>query len=213
MKKTLAIIFTAAMLGSITVTADEGFDRIIAIDSEINDLISERDGIVAGKIDTATPLGNYETKYTDGQYKIGEEIPAGEYVFFSTGKYGGSLKETIDSNGSDRVDSEYYNYCTIYTLTEGNYVELKDTMAVPSADVTELLTNKESGAFKVGVHIPAGEYRLINTRTSGGSYKIWASSNIANGDDRISSDYFSTATYVTVHDGEYLYIENALFIE
>jgi hypothetical protein len=213
MKKTLAVIFVSVIIGSVIVTADEGFDRMVEIDSEVNALISERDGIVASKMDTTTPIGEYETKYMDGQYRVGEDIPAGEYVFFCTGKYGGSLKETTDSNGSDRVDSEYFDYCVIYTLTEGNYVEIEGAMAVPSSDVTELVLNKGSGTFKVGTHIPAGEYKIINTTTSGGSYKIWNSSFPWNRDDRVDTGYFSTATYLTIHDGEYLTIDDALFME
>ena len=214
MKRTIAIIFTMALIGSTTVFADETFDRVVEIDTEINSLISERDGLIASKTDTVTPLANYETKYADGQYKVGPDgIPAGEYVFFATGKYGGSFKETTDSNGTDKIDSEYYDYNMIYTLTEGNYVEITNSIAVPFEEVTELITNKGNGAFKVGVHIPAGEYRLINSTTTGGSCKIWSSSYFGNRDDRITSDYFSTATYITVHDGEYLVIDNALFIE
>ena len=213
MKKTLAAIFVSVMIGSITVTADEGFDRMIEIDSEINALLSEREAIVASKIDTSIPMGEYETKYTEGQYKVGEEIPAGEYVFFRAGKYTGSLKETTDSNGSDKVDFESFNYCVIYTLTEGNYVEIDNAIAVPFDEVKELMTNKGSGMLKVGVHIKEGEYKLINTSSSGGVYQIWKSSFLGNRDDKTDSEVFQTATYVTIHDGEYLYFTNALFIE
>ncbi len=212
MKKIIISIIIGTMFAA-PVFADDTFDRVIQIDTEINQLVSERDGLIASKTDTVTPLTNYETKYSDGQYKIGEEIPAGEYVFFATGKYSGSFKETTDSNGSDKVDSEYYDYCMIYTLTEGNYIEISNSIAVPFADVTELVTNKGSGMFKVGTHIPAGEYRLVNTSTSGGSCQIWSTSNLGNRDDKIDSDYFSNATYITVHDGEYLILNNALFVE
>lgn len=214
MKKRIVAMVACCLVLTSPVYADDSFNRVIKIDLEISQLISERDGIIASKTDTVTPLANYETKYGDGQYKVGADgIPAGEYVFFATGRYSGSFKETTDSNGTDRVHSEYFDYNMIYTLTDGNYVEIEDAIAVPSAEVTELITNKGNGVFKVGVHIPAGEYRIINTSTSGGSYKIWSTSYFGNRDDRISSDYFSAATYITVHDGEYLMLDDALFIE
>lgn len=212
MKKLIAGLLVGCMLTT-PIYADAIFDRIMEIDNQVDQLLSERNGLITSKLDVTSP-GSYETMYNEGQYKVGEDMPAGEYVFFCTGSYNGSMKETTDSNGTDRVDSEYFEYNIIYTLTDGNYVEINDAIAVPSDQVNELATNKGNGMFIVGKHIPAGEYKLIATDYhSGGSYKIFKSSHLANSDDRIKSEYFDKPTYVTVNDGEYLIISNALFVE
>ncbi len=221
MKFRVGIVAAAIVFSSLSVSAfadeaaiDPAFTRIMEIDGELNKLISERDTLIAQKMDTASEYVHYETMYTPGQYKVGSEIPAGEYVFFATGEYSGSFKETTDSNGSDRVGSEYFSYNMIYTLTEGNYVEIEDAVAVPFADVKELSTKKGSGTFKVGVHIPAGEYRLIPTgAVSNGSCQIYANSFLGDYHNQIDSEYFSSATYVNVHDGEYLILNDCLFVE
>lgn len=193
---------------------DAAFTRVIEIDDELNKLIAERDGLISQKTDSTNVFDNYETIYRDGQYKVGTDIPAGEYVFFSTGKFSGSLKETTDSNGSDRIDSEYFAYNVIYTITDGNYLTIEDAFAVPYNEVTSLITNKGAGMFKIGDHIPAGEYRLIPTKFgTAASFRVFSNSELGNRDSRIDSDYFTSVTYVNVHDGEYLQIDECLFIE
>lgn len=193
---------------------DATFSRVIEIDDELNKLIAERDGLISQKIDSTTVFDDYETIYRDGQYKVGTDIPAGEYVFFSTGKFTGTLKETTDSNGSDKVDNEYFSYNVIYTITDGNYLTIKDAFAVPYNEVASLITNKGSGMFKIGDHIPAGEYRLIPTKFGSPSYfGVFSNSELGIREGRIDSDYFTSVTYVNVHDGEYLQISDCLFIE
>lgn len=211
-KKLFAIMATVVVTIQVPTYADVIFDRIVEIDAQVDQLLAERDGLIASKTQVVSP-SNYQTVYTSGQYKIGKDIPAGEYVFFNTG-YSGSIKETTDSNGSDKVYSEYFSYNLIYTLTEGNYIEISDAYAVPSDEVTTITKNTGDGMFKIGVHLDPGEYKLVGTNYEyGGSYKIFNSSVLNDKDSKIKSDYFDKLTYVTVHDGEYLMISGALFVE
>lgn len=218
MKKVIAVsVLTAGMVSSVFAAEknmDETFSRVVEIDNELNKLIAERDNLISQKTDNASGYGDYETTYHEGQYKIGSEIPAGEYVFFATGDFQGSFKETTDSNGSDRVESEYFYYNYIYTITEGNYITISNAFAVPADQVTELNTKKGYGMFRVGKDIAAGEYQLVPTKfTVPGSFHTYSSSETGLRENRLDNDYFSSITYVNVHDGEYLLIENSLFVE
>lgn len=194
--------------------AEATFDRVIEIDGELNRLIEERNNIISQKTNSERPFTEYATVFREGQYKIGSEMPAGEYIFFATGEYSGRIDETRDSNGSDRVDSEYFSYNLIYTVTDGNYISIEDAVAVPYNLVPALITNKGDGMFKVGVHIPAGEYRLIPTEFgTSASFTVYNSSLLSSYDSRVDSEYFKSLTYITVRDGDYLKIDDCLFVE
>lgn len=60
----------------------------------------------------------------------------------------------------------------------------------------------KEGMYRVGSDIEAGEYKLTATRSSGGYWKVTASS--AADADIVGNDNFSNSTYVTVSEGQYL---------
>lgn len=148
-----------------------------------------------------------ETKYTDGMYKVGSDIPAGEYVVFADGILGiGYMEVAKDSSGE--LDSIIANANIegndIITISDGQYFKLQGAYAVPFEEA-ELDTTKE-GTFKVGIHIPAGEYKIVldedNALEMGYIEAATDSSGSLNSirtNDNITGD-----TYITVNDGEYL---------
>ena len=208
MKKTLCFALAVALAvmpsgASAEGVTDPTFSRMLEIDAEIDDLIAERSELARQMRESISYDVNYKTTYPAGTYKVGSDIPAGEYVFFATDNFPGSFKETTDSEGQDKVGSEYFLYDMIYTLTEGNYVEIENSYAVPSNQVDELKTQTGNGAFKVGTHIPAG---------ADGHYRIYSSSLLTS-DNKIDGDSFSSITQIAVHDGEYLIITGCMFAE
>ena len=65
------------------------------------------------------------------------------------------------------------------------------------------------GTLKVGVDIPAGEYKVTSTRSSGDGY--WCIRNSSAADARIlKNDSFSGSSYVTVEDGQYLELSGCI---
>ena len=57
------------------------------------------------------------------------------------------------------------------------------------------------GRYRVGQHIPAGEYKLRAEASERGYYCLTSDPN---GDDIISNDNFNGERYVTIQDGQYL---------
>lgn len=149
---------------------------------------------------------NY-TKYTQGNYKVGADIPAGEYVVFSSGDRG-YFCVSSDSNQDDIIYNDNFDYNSIITINDGEYLELSRSYAIP---ITEKPDIEASGAgmFKVGIHIPAGEYKLEATDDRG-YYCIYPDSRQ---DDIISNDNFEGQNYVTVTDGQYLVLSRCKFSE
>lgn len=140
----------------------------------------------------------YATKYESGQYKVGTDIPAGEYVIFADGGPG-YFEVTSDSNGDDIIANENFEYNSIMTIKDGEYIELSRAYAVPIEEVESLPTDK-ADMFKIGTFLPSGEYKVVSDSGSG-YYCIY-------GDDRqdniIANDNFEGQSYITVSEGEYL---------
>lgn len=67
-----------------------------------------------------------------------------------------------------------------------------------------------AGTYKVGTDMPAGEYKLTTNSGRMGYWKVTASS--APDAQIIGNDNFTSSTYVTVSDGQYLEIERCVAV-
>jgi predicted small secreted protein len=106
----------------------------------------------------------------------------------------------ISSDQLDKVDA----------LSGSNSPSSSGTTGSSSATGTSSSATSSQGAYgegtyKVGVDIPAGEYKLTATGTSKGYWKVTNTS--AADADIVGNDNFSGSTYVTVTDGQYLTLE------
>ena len=140
----------------------------------------------------------YATKYESGQYKVGTDIPAGEYVIFADGGPG-YFEVTADANGDDIIANENFEYNSIMTIVDGEYLKLSRAYAVPIEDV-ESLPMDTADMFKIGVFLPAGEYKVVSDSDSG-YYCIYGDNRQG---DIIANDNFDGQSYLTVSDGQYL---------
>lgn len=138
-------------------------------------------------------------KYENSTYKIGTDMPAGEYVFFANSSVSGYFCLSSDSAGDSIIQNDNFSYDSIMTVEDGEYLELSRCYATPISSVTSLDTSGE-GMFKVGVHLKAGEYKLEATGSSG-YYCVYDDDRQ---DDIASNDNFTGTTYVTVRSGQYL---------
>lgn len=147
------------------------------------------------------------TKYDAGMYKVGADIPAGEYIVFASGGTG-YFCVSSDSNQNDILFNDNFDYNSIITIRDGEYLDLTRCYAIPAEENPDVAVSAV-GMFKVGTHIPAGEYKL---ESSGGTgyYCIYPDSRQ---DDIIANDNFDGQNYVTVSDGQYLVLVRCRFAE
>ncbi len=147
------------------------------------------------------------TKYDAGMYKIGVDLPAGEYIVFASGGTG-YFCVSSDSNQNDILFNENFDYNSIITIRDGEYLDLTRCYAVPAEENPDVDVSA-TGMFKVGTHIPAGEYRLESFGGTG-YYCIYPDSRQ---DDIIANNNFDGQNYVTVSDGQYLVLNRCRFTE
>lgn len=141
--------------------------------------------------------------YEPGMYKVGVDIEAGEYVLIAVGN-SGYFCVSADANKDDIIFNGNFGVNSIITIYDGEYLDLSGCLAVESSVFYELYTVKHevSGVMlKVGVDIPAGEYKVVCETNKMGYYCIYADTRH---DEIINNDNFENSTYVEVKDGEYL---------
>lgn len=142
-------------------------------------------------------------KYTEGQYKIGLDMPADIYVFYPSKKgSSGYFCCTTDANGDDIINNENFDTYSIYEVLAGEYLELSRCYAVPLSAAEIPDTNYSDGTYIVGIHIPAGEYKVKATEEGRkGYYCIYSDLRL---DDIVANDYFEGSGYVELNDGDIL---------
>ncbi len=150
-------------------------------------------------------------KYENSTYKIGSTMPAGEYVLFTNSSISGYFCLSSDSSGmtSSIITNDNFNYTSIITVEDGEYLELSRCYAEPIGTAGTLTTSGE-GMFKIGTHLSSGEYELQATESISGYYCIYSDSRRSK---IVSNDNFMGTKYVTVRDGQYLELSRCKIVK
>ena len=147
-----------------------------------------------------------EDRISAGTKKVGIDIPSGEYVLYASGSVP-YFSVSSDSNGENIIFNDLFSYNSIVTVNEGEYLKLQNCYGLPIDKVEDIDLGKSGSMYKVGTHIPAGEYKILAT---GGTpyYCIYSDSRH---DYIVSNDLFENDTYVTVSNGQYLKLQDCTF--
>lgn len=150
--------------------------------------------------------------YQEGVYKVGKDLPAGEYLLISyDDQYvGGYMCVSSDSNQNDIIHNELFLTFHYITVENGQYLELTRCGAVSVEE--DLLTFKSyddlgPGMYRIGTDIPAGEYKLIADKDAIAAYSCIYDNSTASR-KIISNDIINNNAYVTVKQGQYLLLKS-----
>lgn len=144
-----------------------------------------------------------------GMYKVGKDIPAGEYVLVTTQQ--GYFSVNSDSTGTmgSIIANDNFTNRSIITVKDGQYLDMKRCSAYPIADAPAVNTQSgvlEAGMYKVGTDLQPGEYKI----ESAGSGYVEVSSNSAHSMGAIvSNDNFDGSKYISVKSGQYIKLARA----
>ena len=177
--------------------AQSGLDAVEALYLG-DESFHEKVEILASTYNEITGTALYATTFPEGQWKVGMDIPAGEYILFSDSE-AGYFCVSADANSSNIIANDNFDYNSIITVNDGEYINLTRCYAVPADDVKSIGTEK-GNMFKVGTHIPSGEYKIV-TDSDMGYYAIY---NDSRHQDIVANNNFQGQSYVTVSDGQYL---------
>ncbi|WP_019850340.1 hypothetical protein [Desulfitobacterium sp. PCE1] len=148
--------------------------------------------------------------YKDGMHKVGTDIPAGEYVlmsnsFMSYFEVANDSKGTLDSI----IANDNFYTRSIVTVKDGQYLKLQGCKAYAFAGAPKVEIKDgflPEGMYKVGVDIPAGEYKVI---PEGMGYVEVSSNSTHDLMSIVSNDNLTGESYITVQDGQYLKLSGA----
>lgn len=148
-------------------------------------------------------------QYDAGMYKVGADIPAGEYILDPSAM--AYYQVASDSTGAleSIVSNDNFSGTRYITVSDGQYLTLTSCTAYPASYVSEGKVkndNLSGGMYKVGVDIEAGEYKV--TPDGSGYYEV-DSSSAGTLDVIVANENFSSDVYVTVADGQYLKLSGA----
>lgn len=151
--------------------------------------------------------GSKENPYRSGMYKVGTDLPAGEYLFFSNASQRAYVCASSDSNQDDILENNNFSNSFFMTVADGQYLEASRCYFINASDYTVPINEDGSfdeGMYRVGIDIPAGEYKL--TAEEDRAYWCLYNNSVVPFDIE-DNDLFEGNTYVTVREGQYLIIK------
>lgn len=158
-----------------------------------------------------TPVVPTVKTYKAGMYKIGSDMPAGEYVLIGSGPMS-YFEVDKDSTGemSSILANDTFGERSIITIADGQYLKLTGCIAYAFTDAPKVkLTDGflSAGMYKVGVDLPAGEYKVIPDGSM--SYKEVSKDSSHLMGSIISNDIIQGEGYSAIKNGQYLKLVGA----
>lgn len=142
--------------------------------------------------------------YYEGQYKVGRDFIAGEYVLLNTSDYSGYFAISSDANGRNTIANGLFEVNSIITVYDGEYLELSRCIAIEATDFYSsytIKTDRDGTMLKVGYDIMPGEYKLVAASGTSGYYSIYNDSRQTN---IVDNSLFKNSAWVTVKYGQYI---------
>ncbi|TKC14384.1 hypothetical protein [Robertmurraya kyonggiensis] len=154
-----------------------------------------------------------DTQIKAGTYKIGTDLPAGEYLVFADST--AYIESASDSTGeldsilfNDNLPNGAHSYVT---LNEGEYFKLQGGHMYPVDSAPSVVPDDglyENGMYKVGQDIPAGEYKVILDSTVGMGYLEVAKDSRHQIDSIVTNENVQADMYITISEGQYIKLQD-----
>lgn len=193
-------------------------DNYYEDDFDDSQFIDEEDETAAETYTNEKNIKGGKDAISTGTYKVGEDIPAGEYIVF--GNEYGYIQNSKDSTGE--IDSIIFNdslldYAHAYvTLNDGEYFQLDNSEMYAVKNAPSVVPEDDiylNGMYKVGQDIPAGEYEVhINNSEIEMGYLEISKDSSHSFDKIVSNKAVESNAYITLKDGQYLTLQN-LYLE
>ncbi len=200
----IAVSFIVFLVGAINSPSDT--DNTSASNNDVT-TTTKSDITQSTTAATTEPTTEAVPWIKQGMYKVGSDLPAGEYVIFSDGGMS-YFQVSKDSSGSLEgiVTNDNFTGTRYVTVNDGQYIEFSGSkmLSIDDAPILEAVDNKyQEGMYKVGRDIKAGEYKIVPDGT-GNSYMEVAKDSSGILDSIVTNDNLSGEKYITIADGQYI---------
>ena len=164
--------------------------------------------------DYTIPIKNNVKQYKDGIFKVGKDVPAGEYVIYRNGKELSSVYFAVstDSKVDNIVANDVMFSRNIITLKDGQYIKVQNAVMcaindAPKAGTGDKLTD---GMYKVGYDLKSGTYTVKKTGSNTLLQVCTDSSHLSSSVTRGENP--TKDTTVTLKGGDYIYLKGLALI-
>ncbi len=147
-----------------------------------------------------------------GMYKVGQDIPAGEYFLKQNGSISAYFAILKDSSGTldSIIANDNFNTFRYVKLKDGEYLEVDRAVFIEVENAPEDIIDEDDreegiapeGMYKIGRDLPAGEYKVICDDDM--AYIEVAKDSRHKSSSIVSNDNFSSSRYIKVKNGQYL---------
>ena len=162
----------------------------------------------------STSTSKPATSYPAGTYRVGSDLPAGEYVLLSSSDNPGVYmisREAKPDDHDDLIDYGGIQNDAIVQVEEGEYLTFENASASPISEVPDL-DYRSATEFKVGVHIPAGTWYFVSDDPDNTGIVFVMSATRRQYTDMVSMKYIDTTPVpITLEKGQYLLMMNCRF--
>ena len=154
------------------------------------------------------------TWYGESEYRVGSDIPAGEYYAVQTASNPGYYCIYPDTSKEDIEQNEIFHNYTFFQVENGQLLEVNRCEITPVSNVQNSIAKQEDGyyiegSYRVGIDIPAGEYQFVAASTNRPGYYC-AYADVTK-EDIVHNDNFDGNAYYKVENGQVLRVSAAKF--
>lgn len=141
--------------------------------------------------------------YSAGSYRVGTDIPAGEYKMTCTGShayycvYPDAAKADILSNGN-------FTTCSYIKVSDGQLLEVKGATFLDAAGAIPTTTVTGDGIYKIGFDLNPGQYNVVAQTGDMGYYSILSTVDATVSHNIVDNDNFEGNSFISVSNGQYL---------
>jgi hypothetical protein len=155
--------------------------------------------------------------YPAGMYKVGSDIPSGDYLLIpKSGAYLSSFEITSSADGkSDSiVSNDNFSGREIISISDGQYLNVSDATIYKLSEapvINKSAKEFSEGMYRVDVDIPAGDYKVVPTDSISGYYEI-TSDDSHTFNSVIGNETVDHTLYLTLESGQYIKLERAKLV-
>lgn len=152
--------------------------------------------------------------YSAGMYRIGTDIPAGEY-FIRTDENYSAFVDTYSSSrnmSNNQLDSGYFDNFGFFLAEEGTYLDADEPFTPAKNAVIPAPENGvySAGMYRIGADLPAGTYTLSPNEDYDLHYETRSDAGM-DYDSILEQDWSEEPVTVTLEEGQYFSLSYGTF--
>jgi hypothetical protein len=155
-----------------------------------------------------SPKTNNPSAISEGSYRIGKDIPSGEYRVKPNSATSKAYYAVYESPAkSEILINDSFHGQSYFDVQDGEFLQISGASFSARDDSKITIQNHVGeGTYIVGVDIPAGEYTLA--QTSGTKAYAVNYDSMSKNRSIITNDSFTGTSYMTVSNGSYLQLDD-----